>query len=70
VRILGTLAVPGSISAVCWTIERIARSVLAYRVRCKEIDVLREEQRLSHGQQPLDVVCTRRRRVSRNHRTG
>jgi hypothetical protein len=67
VRILGLLAVPGTISAVAWPLERLVRDFLAYRLRCKEIALLREKHDLDSGSQPKKGVRARhaRRRTSR-----
>jgi hypothetical protein len=51
VRILGWLAVPETVSAVCFSTTRLARIVLEYRLRCKEIDLLREQRDLVSGSQ-------------------
>ena len=66
-RILGLLAVPGTISAVAWALERLVRDFWAYRLRCKEIDLLREQCDLGSGSQPANAVHARhvRRRTSR-----
>jgi hypothetical protein len=67
VRILGLLAVPGTISAVAWPLERLLRDFWAYRLRCKEIVLLREKHDLGSGSQPQNAVRVRhaRRRTSR-----
>lgn len=61
-RILGWLAVPGTISAVCWPAERLVRDVLAYRLRCKEIELLSKEHDLDSGSQPSYAARMRRTR--------
>lgn len=58
-RFLGWLAVPGAVSAVCWPAERLVRDVLAYRLRCKEIELLREEQVLASKSQPSKTIAQR-----------
>jgi hypothetical protein len=67
VRILGLLAVPGTISAVAWPLERLVRDFWAYRLGRKKIDLLREERGLGSGSQPAKAVRARhaRRRTSR-----
>jgi hypothetical protein len=65
VRILGELAVPGTISATLMATVRLVRIILAYRVRCKEIQLLREQSGLVPSSQPAKaarVRHTRRRR--------
>lgn len=42
-QILGELAVPGTIAAVLMAGVRLAHIVLAYRLRCKELELLREQ---------------------------
>jgi hypothetical protein len=67
VRILGLLAVPGTISAVAWPMERLVRDILAYRLQCKEIELLHEQRDLDSGSQHSKAVRARhaRRRKSR-----
>ena len=42
-HILGELAVPGTISAALMAAVRLVRIILAYRLRCKEIELRREQ---------------------------
>jgi hypothetical protein len=54
VHILGELAVPGTISAAVMAAVRLVRIVLAYRLRCKEIELRREELGLVSASQPAN----------------
>lgn len=56
-RVLAWLAVPGTISALCWPGVRLVRVVLAYRLRCKEIELQREQLSLPPGGQPARLVA-------------
>ncbi len=42
-QVLGWLAIHGTDFAVSWQAVRLVRVVLNYRVRCKEIELLREQ---------------------------
>lgn len=53
-HILGELAVPGTISAAVMAAVRLVRIVLAYRLRCKEIELRREELGLVSASQPAN----------------
>jgi hypothetical protein len=59
VHILGELAVPGVISASLAAAVRILRICLAYRLRCKEIELLREQLGLVPGSQPAKAARAR-----------
>ena len=66
-RILGWLAVPEVTSAACFSMVRLVRIVLDYRVRCKQIELRREELGLVSGGQPSKAArarhaCRRARR--------
>jgi hypothetical protein len=66
VHILGELAVPGTISAALMAVVRLVRIILAYRLRCKEIQLLREQLELVPASQPAKAAsarhaCQRRR---------
>jgi hypothetical protein len=67
VRILGLLAVPGTISAVAWPLERLVRDFWAYRLESKKIALQREQFGLGSGCKPAKAVRGRhaRRRSSR-----
>jgi len=62
VRILGWLATPETVTAVCFSAVRLVRIVLAYRLRCKEIELLREERDLISGSQSPEAVRARHAR--------
>lgn len=66
-RILGWLATPEVISAVSFSTVRIVHLVLAYRVRCMEIELHREERGLVSVGQPSKPARARhvRRRARR-----
>jgi len=59
VHILGELAVPGMISAVLAAAVRTLRISLAYRLRCKEIELLREQLGLVPGSQSAKAARAR-----------
>jgi hypothetical protein len=67
VRILGWLATPEAISAVSFATVRIVHHVLNYRVKCKKIELRREERGLISGGQPSKPARARhsRRRARR-----
>jgi hypothetical protein len=67
VRILGLLAVPGTISAVAWPVERLVRDVLAHRRWRKEFELRCKLLGLDSGSQHSKAVRARhaRRRESR-----
>ena len=58
-HILGELAVPGTISAVLVAVVRLVRIILAYRLRCKEIELRREELGLVPTSQPAKAALAR-----------
>lgn len=58
-HVLGELAVPGTISAISVAVVRLARAILDYRVRCKEIELLREQRESSPDSQPAKAAGTR-----------
>jgi hypothetical protein len=62
VHVLGELAVPGTISAAVMAAVRLVRIVLAYRLRCKEIELRREELGLVSASQPAKAARARRTR--------
>lgn len=67
-QILGELAVPGTISAALMAVVHLVRIILAYRLRCKEIQLLREQLGLVPASQPAKAAraqhaCQRRRRL-------
>jgi hypothetical protein len=59
VRVLSWLAYPGVISALSWPTVRLVRVVLDYRLRCKEIELRRQQLRLDPGSQPAQAACAR-----------
>lgn len=58
-RILSWLAYPGTISAVSWPAVRLVRVVLDYRLRCKEIELRRQQLGLNPGCQPAKEARAR-----------
>jgi len=62
VHILGELAVPGTISDVLVAVVRLVRIILAYRLRCKEIELRREELGLVPTSQPAKAARARHSR--------
>ncbi|HEX6234454.1 MAG TPA: hypothetical protein VFZ63_15105 [Jiangellaceae bacterium] len=68
-QILGELAVPGTIAAVLMAGVRLVHIVLAYRLRCKEIELLGEQQpRIVLGSQPAKAAGARKPRRARRLR--
>ena len=61
-HILSELAVPGTISAVLVAVVRLVRIILAYRLRCKEIELRREELGLVPTRQPAKAALARHSR--------
>lgn len=57
-RILGWLTVP-EVTAVCLSMVRLVHIVLDYRVRCKQIELRREELGLVSEGQPSKVARAR-----------
>jgi hypothetical protein len=47
VQVLGWLVIHGTEFAASWQAVRLVRVVLDYRVRCKEIELLREQSGLA-----------------------
>jgi hypothetical protein len=69
VQILGELAVPGTIAAVLMAGVRLVHIVLAYQLRCREIELLREQQpRIVLGSQPAKAARARKPRRARRLR--
>jgi hypothetical protein len=62
VQVLGWLAGSGTIGTVSWQAVRLVRVVLDYRVRVKEIELLREQSGLVSGRQPTRHARRRRSR--------
>lgn len=67
-HVLGWLAQGTTVSALSWQAVRLVRVVLDYRVRCKEIDLLREQSGLRPGKQPAQTACARHAHRRRPHR--
>ena len=61
-HILGELAVPGTISAVLVAVVRLVHIILAYRLRCKKIELRREELGLVPTSQPAKAALARHSR--------
>jgi hypothetical protein len=59
VHVLGELASAGTISVACSQAVRLVRIVLDYRVRCKEIELRREQLGLTPGSQPAQAASAR-----------
>jgi hypothetical protein len=59
VHVLGGLASAGTISIVVTQAVRLVRIVLDYRVRCKEIELRREQLGLTPGSQPAQAASAR-----------
>jgi len=59
VHVLGALVSAGTISVVCSQVVRLVRIVLDYRVRCKEIELRREQLGLTPGSQPAQAASAR-----------
>jgi hypothetical protein len=68
VQVLGWLAGSGTIGTVSWQAVRLVRAVLDYRVRCKEIELLREQSGLVPGRQSAQPACARHARRRRLRR--
>ena len=58
-HVLGELVSAGTILAVCGQVVRLVRIVLAYRVKCKEIELRRAKIGLSPGSQPAQAAPAR-----------
>jgi hypothetical protein len=65
VQVLGWLLTHGTDFAVSWQAVRLVRVVLDYRVRCKEIELLREQSGPVSDHQPWPSACARHRRKRR-----
>jgi hypothetical protein len=59
VHVLGELARAEIISVACSQAVRLVRIVLDYRVRCKEIELRREQLGLTPGSQPAQAASAR-----------
>jgi hypothetical protein len=59
VHVLGELASAGTISIAFSQAVRLVRIVLHYRVRCKEIELQREQLGLTPGSQPAQAASAR-----------
>jgi hypothetical protein len=68
VQVLGWLVVHGTEWAASWQAVRFVRVVLNYRVRCKEIELLREQSGLVPGRQSTQPACARHARRRRPQR--
>ena len=68
VHVLGELASAGTISVACSQAVRLVRIVLDYRVRCKEIELRREQLGLTPGSQPALAATGRHATRRRRHR--
>jgi hypothetical protein len=65
VQVLGWLVIHGTDFAVSWQTVRLVRVVLDYRVRCKKIELRREQSGLVSDHQPSPSACARHRRKRR-----
>ena len=63
-QVLGWLVVHGTACAVSWQAVRLVRVVLAYRLRCKELELRREQLGLP-VRQPAPPAKARRVRRHR-----
>jgi hypothetical protein len=68
VQVLGWLAVHGADWFASWQAVRALRAVLDYRVRIKEIELLKEQSGLVSGRQPSQQACARHARRRRPRR--
>jgi len=68
VQVLGWLVVHGTEYAVSWQAVRLVRVVLDYRVRCKEIELLREQSGLVPDHQSTQPARTRHAHRRRSRR--
>jgi len=68
VQVLGWLVIHGTDFAVSWQAVRLVRVVLDYLVRCKEIELLREQSGLAPGRQPSPPARARHPRHRRARR--
>ena len=58
-HVLGELVSAGTISVALGQVVRLVRIVLAYRIRCMEIELRRDELGLNPGNQPAQAVTAR-----------
>ena len=58
-HVLGELVSAGTISVALSQAVRLVRIVLAYRIRCKEIELRRDELGLNPGSQSAQVATAR-----------
>lgn len=58
-HVLGPLASSGTISFTVASLVRLVRIYLAYRVRCKEIELQRMQLGLQPGGQPAQAATAR-----------
>lgn len=68
VQVLSWLVAHGTAYAASWQAVRLVRVVLHYRIRCKEIDLLREQANPVPDRQPEKAVRARRARHRRTCR--
>jgi hypothetical protein len=68
VHVLGELARAGTISVALSQAVRLVRIVLDYRVRCKEIELRREQLGLTPGSQPAQAATAQH--AARRHERG
>jgi len=61
-QVLGWLVAHGTTWFASWQAVRLVRVVLDYRVRIKEIELLREQSGLVPGRQPAPSACARHAR--------
>lgn len=64
-QVLGWLVIHGTEFAASWQAVRLVRVVLDYRVRCKEIELLREQSGLAPDRQPSPPARAQHRRARR-----
>ncbi|HET9894591.1 MAG TPA: hypothetical protein VFQ44_06615 [Streptosporangiaceae bacterium] len=67
-QVLGWLVTHGTEWAVSWQAVRLVRVVLNYRVRCKEIELLREQSGLVPSRQSKQQARARHARRRRPRR--
>lgn len=61
-QVLGWLVTHGTAWFASWQAVRLVRVILDYRVRIKEIELLREQSALVSGRQPAPSACARHAR--------
>ena len=64
-QVLGWLVAHGTDGIVTWQVVRLVRTILDYRVRCKEIELLREQS--GHVPDRQSVQPARAQRARRRH---